>query len=159
LQPGHALSPPPGGTSGGAAPPPAGGAVDGVRLSLGGLTLRRDSFSPAAGVHASRLAASAASLEVDDVTPGARWARVLGHDAAPRPAAPREAGAPAARLVLRAVRPAPAAAPALVEYRLHAAALPLRLRLDQARAHTHACKQAASHRIASHCIACPACLR
>jgi hypothetical protein len=104
-------------------------AVHGARLSLAGLTVRRDAFPPGA-VHAWRLAAAVAGVELDDVTPGAPWARVLGPDVAP-PAPPREAGAPAVRLLLRAVRPAPAAAPALTEHRLHFAALPLRLRLDQ----------------------------
>jgi hypothetical protein len=104
-------------------------AVSGARLSVAGLTVRRDTFPPTA-VHAWRLAASAAGVELDDVTPGAPWARVLGPDTAP-PAPPREAGAPAMRLLLRAVRPSPASAPALVEHRLHVAALPLRLRLDQ----------------------------
>ena len=104
-------------------------AVSGARLSVAGLTVRRDTFPPTA-VHAWRLAASAAGVELDDITPGAPWARVLGPDTAP-PAPPREAGAPAVRLLLRAVRPSPASAPALVEHRLHFAALPLRLRLDQ----------------------------
>ena len=112
-------------------------AIQGVRLCLSALTLRRDCFplsSPAA-VTASRTVLAVASLRVEDVSTGAKWPRVVEADAAsPQPRIPCSPAAHQPDLRLLLLRVVPGLQPgAGQELRMHAAAAPLRVRLDQVR--------------------------
>ena len=115
--------------------PPSGGRkacpVRGVRVSLHRVTLRKDFFvrsgaAPAAASVTARTVLSCGSLVAEDITPASKWQRILCADT---DSAPRHAGAPDLRLLMLTVAPSPGA-PQL-ETRLHLAATPLRVRLDQ----------------------------
>jgi len=105
--------------------------VRGIRVALRRLTVRRDVFvvthaqemSPPAAI-VGRSVITCGSLVVEDITPGCKWQRVMCTDTA----APRQAEAPDVRLLAVGVVPSPGAAP---ETRLHLAAAPLRVQLDQ----------------------------
>jgi hypothetical protein len=115
--------------------PPSGGRkacpVRGVRVSLHRVTMRKDIFvqsGPAASAAASvtaRTVLSCGSLVAEDITPASKWQRIVCADT---DSAPRHAGSPDVRLLLLAVAPSPGAS---LETRLHLAATPLRVRLDQ----------------------------
>ena len=114
--------------------PPSGGRkacpVRGVRVGLHRVTVRKDFFVQRGGGGAAasvtgRTVLSCGSLVAEDITPASKWQRIVCADT---DSAPRNAGAPDLRLLMLAVAPSPGAP---LETRLHMAATPLRVRLDQ----------------------------